>query len=622
MIVESSADHRTLVLGQFMTEGANGNGSVLASQAHEQLQRLIETCPALLHTGRGDGWLDYFNRGWLAYVGATLEEVCGWNWINYIHPDDVDGFVRAWKDTVASGQPLVAESRVRGADGHYRWFLHRKVAVRDEQGIVIKWLGASVEIEERKRAEEALRRSEHYLTEAQRLSKTGSFVWNTATNELTWSEELFRLHEFDLTTKPSLELALTRVHPDDRPLLDRTIGVAASSGQPLDVDFRLVMPNGSIKHVHVVACIVGQKSGGFEYVGTGIDVTASRLAFQEIQKVKDQLHKENIAFREEIDASSMLEEIVGSSEALRRVISQVAKVAGTESTVLITGETGTGKELIARAIHKRSARANRPFIRLNCAAIPPSLIASELFGHEKGAFTGATNRRQGRFEMANGGTLFLDEIGELRAETQIALLRVLQEREIERIGGGAVIPVDVRIIAATNRELPSAIEEGKFRQDLYYRLNVFPIHAPPLRHRKDDIPLLVTYLIKRFAARAGKNILHIAKHTLDRFQTYEWPGNIRELQNVIERAVILCDSDTLQIEDSWLQAGKCQAVEERVTLDSSLDHREREMIEAALTACKGRVAGASGAAAKLGIPRTTLESRIKSLGISKQRFKS
>ena len=260
---------------------------------------------------------------------------------------------------------------------------------------------------------------------------------------------------------------------------------------------------------------------------------------------EERTQNENLVLREEIDRSSMFEEIVGSSEPLRRVLSQVAKVAPTDSTVLILGETGTGKELIARAIHKRSNRSGRAFIRVNCAAIPPSLIASELFGHEKGAFTGATQRRVGRFESADSGTIFLDEVGDLPPETQIALLRVLQEREFERVGGSQTVPVDVRVLAATNADLSAAVAEGTFRQDLFYRLNVFPIRIPALRERADDIPLLVEYLIDRYAQAAGKKIKNINKGTLDLFQNYDWPGNVRELQNVIERAVILSDGDTL-----------------------------------------------------------------------------
>ncbi len=344
-------------------------------------------------------------------------------------------------------------------------------------------------------------------------------------------------------------------------------------------------------------------------------------AFDEIKKLKDQLFEENIALRQEIDQGSMFEEIVGSSEPLRKVLLQVARVAPTDSTVLISGETGTGKELIARAIHKRSNRSKRAFISANCAAIPPSLIASELFGHEKGAFTGALQRRLGRFELADGGTIFLDEIGELPPDTQIALLRVLQEREFERVGNSQPISVDVRVLAATNRDLTGAMAAGTFRRDLFYRLNVFPIQIPPLRERVDDIPLLMEYLIERYAKKAGKKIKNITKRTLELFQAYDWLGNIRELQNVVERAVVLCDDETFSVDEGWLNL-ESNPSGPTVPIVVTLAEREREMIEAALAECKGRISGLSGAAVKLGIPRQTLDSKIRALQINKYRFKT
>jgi formate hydrogenlyase transcriptional activator len=312
--------------------------------------------------------------------------------------------------------------------------------------------------------------------------------------------------------------------------------------------------------------------------------------------------------------------IVGESVRLKSVLQQVALVAPTDATVLILGETGTGKELIARAIHQLSHRSSRPFIRVNCAAIPPSLIASELFGHEKGAFTGALQRRLGRFEAANGGTIFLDEIGELPMETQIALLRVIQERELERIGSSQSIPVDVRIIAATNRDLEAAVTAGAFREDMFYRLNVFPIHVPALRERLEDIPLLMENLVERFAKRVGKEFRTIKMNTIELLQAYDWPGNIRELQNVIERSVILCAGDVFSIDETWVRRALRQS-RPITPLASSMADREREMIEAALLESEGRVAGPSGAAAKLGIPRQTLDSKIANLQISKERFK-
>jgi formate hydrogenlyase transcriptional activator len=338
------------------------------------------------------------------------------------------------------------------------------------------------------------------------------------------------------------------------------------------------------------------------------------------KRAEERLQHENVALREEIDKASMFEEIVGTSPALQRVLSRVSRVAATDSTVLILGETGTGKELISRAIHKRSLRSERPFIPVNCAAIPQSLMNSELFGHEKGAFTGATQRRLGRFEAADGGTLFLDEVGEIPMETQIALLRVLQEREFERVGGNQPISVDVRVIAATNRDLTAAVADGTFRRDLFYRLNVFPVEMPALRERIDDIPLLVEYLIDRYGKKTGKRFSSIRKNALEMFQAYDWPGNIRELQNVVERAAILCEGDIFSIDETWLKREFPQGSGPAVPLVMTIANREREIIEAALAESGGRVAGPKGAAVKLGIPRQTLDSKIASLGVDKRRF--
>jgi transcriptional regulator with GAF, ATPase, and Fis domain len=350
---------------------------------------------------------------------------------------------------------------------------------------------------------------------------------------------------------------------------------------------------------------------------------ALETAFQQIQVLKDQLYKENLALRDEVDRVSMFEEVVGTSPALRAVLSLVSKVAPTDSTVLLTGETGTGKELIARAIHKRSRRSSRAFVSVSCAAIPASLIASELFGHEKGAFTGATQRRLGRFELAEEGSLFLDEIGELPTETQITLLRVLQEREFERVGGNQSIRANVRVIAATNRDLEAAIAAGTFRSDLFYRLNVFPIEIPPLRDRKEDIFLLVEYFIDHFGRKAGKTFRGINKKTLGLLLSYAWPGNIRELQNVVERSVIVCETENFSVDESWLsRQPTVSGPKSQFELTDKLSAQEKQMIEGALRESEGRVSGASGAAAKLGINRSTLESKIASSKINKYRFKT
>jgi formate hydrogenlyase transcriptional activator len=397
-------------------------------------------------------------------------------------------------------------------------------------------------------------------------------------------------------------------HPDDAVTMEQR-REALSHGVPFENERRLRRKDGQYRWFLIRYHPLRDEQGRIvRWYATGTDIDDRKHA-------EDRVRNENLALREDIDRSSMFEEIVGSSPVLQSVLAQVAKVARTDSTVLILGETGTGKELIARAIHKRSARSPRAFIRVNCAAIPSSLIASELFGHEKGAFTGALQRRLGRFEAADGGTIFLDEIGELPAETQIALLRVLQEREIERVGSSHPITVDVRVLAATNRDLEAAVESGAFRQDLYYRLNVFPIQVPALRERVDDIPVLVEYLVERYAKKAGKSIRNIKKQTLELFQAYDWPGNVRELQNVIERAVVLCEGETFAIDESWLKAKPRQTSKRMTRQVATLADGERELIEAALAASQGRISGPKGAAAKLGIPRQTLESKIKALRI-------
>jgi PAS domain S-box-containing protein len=600
----------------------------LASTKIEE-RLVIHTTPALIHTALPDGNIDFFNRRWLEYLGLTLEDVQGWRWTAAIHPEDVAGIVEKWRTSLATGEPFEAETRVRRTDGVYRWFLHRKVALRDDCGKIVRWYGSSIDIEDRKQAEDALRRSEAYLAEAQRLSHTGSFGWNTSTGEIFWSEETYRITGFDRSIRPALDLVFERAHPDDLALVRQTLDRTVQEGTNLDFEHRLLMPDGSTKYVHVIGRPLKNESGCLEFVGSVMDITAAKRsqrelqqALQEIAVLKDQLYKENIALRAEIGEASMFEEIVGGSPLLKAVLARVAKVAPTDSTVLITGETGTGKELIARAIHKQSQRSGRAFVKVSCAAIPHSLIASELFGHEKGAFTGALQRRLGRFELAEGGTIFLDEIGELPAEMQIALLRVLQEREFERVGGNQSIPADVRIIAATHRDLPAVIVTGGFRSDLFYRINVFPIEIPSLRERREDIPMLVRYFIDRYAHKAGKRIRTVSNKTLELLQSYPWPGNIRELQNVIERSIIVCDTESFSVDESWLSRGPVPAQSVDEALPEKLAIEEKAMIETALAQTRGQVAGPYGAAAKLGMPASALESKIKTLKISKRRFKS
>jgi formate hydrogenlyase transcriptional activator len=716
--------------------------------AQEQMRLVVDSTPALLQSARPDGFIDFVNKGWLDFVGLPMERMLGWEWTKAFHPDDIDELVETWKRAIATGTPFQYEGRIRRADGEYRTLLYNKRPVKDKFGKVVKWYGSSIDIEDRKRAEERLRQSEFYLHEGQRLShcgswsfkpsgecdycslellnilgfdpakgipsipdylslvhpddrpsaeatikrmivegigcdlkkrilrkdgasrvarcvgvpvfeggkvarfigtlmditeqeqmtqelrrreayltqaealsRTGSFGWNVSTGDLCWSDETFEILGYKRTVKPTLDLVFKRAHPEDVAAVQQTIKRASQDAKNLDFEHRLLMPDGSVKYVQVLAQPFRDQSGNVEFVGAVMDVTASKKAFQEIKALKDELYKENIVLREEVDKTSMFEEVVGTSSVLQAVLARAAKVAPTDSTVLITGETGTGKELIARAIHKRSQRSARAFVSVNCAAIPQSLITSELFGHEKGAFTGATQRRLGRFELAERGTLFLDEIGELPMETQIALLRVLQEREFERVGGTETICADVRVIAATNRDLQGAITAGTFRSDLFYRLNVFPITIPPLRERKEDIPALVSYLVDRYAKRAGRKFRGIRKSALDLLKSYSWPGNIRELQNVIERSLIVCETDEFTIDKNWLSAGPVPTRSaDQASIETSATG-ERELLEATLAQTRGKVSGISGAAAKLGIPASTLESKIRSLKINKYRFK-
>jgi formate hydrogenlyase transcriptional activator len=406
------------------------------------------------------------------------------------------------------------------------------------------------------------------------------------------------------------------VHPDDVSRLREERRKAMLANKPFAIEERIRRKDGQYRwFLAQFNPLLDEDDQVTRWYVTGTDI-------DDRVRAEERTRNENLAMREQIERDSMFEDIVGSSEPLRKVLQQVRKVAASDSTVLIQGETGTGKELVARAIHRQSSRSSRAFIPVNCAAIPTSLISSELFGHEKGAFTGATQRRIGRFEAANGGTIFLDEVGDLPPEVQIALLRVLQEREIERIGSAKPIVLDVRVLAATHRDLEKLVIEGKFREDLLYRLNVLPIRMPSLRERAADIPLLVEYFIARFGKKAGKQFKTIDKRSLKLLKEYEWPGNVRELQSVIERVVILSDSDCFEVDETWLKRKLSHVPHPTVALGGALLEQEKEMIEAALAESRGRVYGPAGAAVKLGLPARSLDSKIDRLRIDKYRFKS
>src|SRR5438270_4421486 len=600
----------------------------MASPAHEpeskqlleaQLQATLNVIPAYTWYGNPSGGLMFVNKRQADYLGLPKDDALrfgvnnGAAWDSHIallHPDDHEETRRVWSTCLRTGSTGEVTFRVRNAEGGYRWFLSRAEPLRASDGTLLFWIGVNLDIEERKEAEDEVRQMLDFAP--QLVGVYGPNRERLHINGIALDYLGVSLEEWRQTPDRG-----AFVHPDDRARELDYFDRALSTGSAYELELRLRKADGSYRWFLSRSNPVRDDKG---------QITRWYVACTDIDDRKtaeERLQQENFALREEVDKASMFEEIVGASPTLMAVLSRACKVAGSDSTVLITGETGTGKELVARAIHRRSRRASRAFVAVNCAAIPRDLISSELFGHEKGAFTGATQRRLGRFELAEGGTIFLDEIGELPAETQIALLRVLQEHEFERVGGTGSIRTNVRVIAATNRDLEAAIAAGTFRSDLFYRLNVFPIEMPSLRERREDIPLLVEYFIDRFARQAGKSFQAVTKKSLDLLQSYPWPGNIRELQNVIERSVIVCEAENFSVDESWLSRQPPIAVP-RSDLEPlrKLPSQEKAIIEAALSESGGRVYGPSGAAAKLGIPRSTLEHKIRSLKISKNRFKT
>jgi formate hydrogenlyase transcriptional activator len=589
-----------------------------ATAADPQLRRIIDTIPVLAWCNRTDGSNKLLNKRWQDYTGLSQDEASGWGWQRAFHPDDLPALMERWRVLLASGEAGEIEARLRRHDGVYQWFLIRVEPYHDERGNIVSWYGTSTDIDDLKRAQVELLRDQEELrriTDAIPqtiivLSPEGLPLY---TNRVACDYTGVTLEEVDA------DHYRARVfHPDDVDRLREERQAALSCPVPFTHEQRFRRRDGEYRWFLIHYNPLLDADGRIvRWYATGTDIDDRKRA-------EERAHEETLALREEVDRASMFEEIVGHSPAIRVVVGRVAKVAPTESTVLITGETGTGKELVARAIHKRSGRSKRAFVCVNCAAIPQALISSELFGHEKGAFTGALQRRLGRFELAEGGTLFLDEVGELPPETQIALLRVLQEREFERVGGTKSIHADVRVVAATNRDLQAAIETGRFRSDLFYRLNVFPIDIPPLRDRKEDIPVLVEYFVDRYGSMVGKKIRTISTNSMELLRSYPWPGNIRELQNVIERSLIVCDTENFSVDESWLarEASSGRPAGPRDVNKAAAQVEERATIEAALGEARGRVSGPRGAAAKLGLPASTLEAKIRTLRINKHRFRT
>jgi len=577
---------------------------------------ILDALPAIAWCKLPDGSNEFVNQRWQDYTGIPEDEARGQGWQAAVHPDDLPKLIETWAEIVASGKSGGFEGRLRRHDGVFRWFLARFEPVRDAAGEIVRWYGTSTDIDALKQAEAKLREDERALRRITDAIPQNIVVLDPDGSPIYANQATLDYTGLTMADVISSDFRTRIFHPEDLERVRDQRQAALADGLPFELELRALSKDGQYRWFLTCYKPFHDEQGRLvSWYATGTDIDDRKRA-------EDRTRNENVALREEIVRSSMFEEIVGSSDALRTVLAQIAKVAPTDSTVLIQGETGTGKELVARAIHSRSRRASRAFIRVNCAAIPQSLIASELFGHEKGAFTGALQRRLGRFESADGGTIFLDEIGELPQETQVALLRVLQEREFERVGGNEPIVVDVRVLAATNRDLTAAVRDGVFRADLFYRLNVIPIQVPALRDRRGDIRLLVEYFVERYAQKARKRIRSISKETLDLFEAYHWPGNIRELQNVIERAVILSDADVFRADSSWLTPTPADGVVPAGSLTADLAQREKAIIEDALRDAHGVIGGATGAAAKLGLPRQTLESRMRKLGIDRYRFKT
>lgn len=645
-----------------------------------ELRTIIETIPAFVVSALPDGSVDFLSQSLLDYTGVSKEQWLGWGWRDIAHPEDADRVVNKWRVALACGEPLEVEVRYRRADGKYRWYLGRQVPLRDDNGNIVKWYGTLHDIEDRKQAEAALRKSEEQNRSL--LEINNAIITNLTQQALlhSISEALHPVIPFDRCAitlyqperdsfrflavegerhsdyfRTGLELSRTEtcgswVFDHQRPLVRRDL----EKEQQYPNELRLAA-EGIHSMCVVPMALQGKCIGLFSIVSQQRDQYSDEEAFflqevanqialavqnmqsyQEIASLKARLEKENVYLREELRADHNFEEIVGSSPALLKALHAVEQVAPTDSTVLIYGETGTGKELVARAIHSRSSRNGRALVSVNCSAISAGLVESELFGHMKGAFTGALERRIGRFELANGGTIFLDEIGELSLETQVKLLRVLQEHEFEPVGSSHPLRVDVRVIAATNRNLREAVEASRFRSDLFYRLNVFPIELPPLRERRSDIPQLVAFCLSQFSKRLGKKIDGVSGESMENLMNYPWPGNIRELQNVIERAIIVSAAPTLRLDRDLMPIATAAKGNEAPETDApegrqadlkspkpllTLDEVERNHILAALQHVGGVVDGPKGAARILNLHPNTLRHRMDKLGIKRPRHR-
>ena len=616
-LLEISGELCLIVASSDITERMAAQLAIRESE--NRFRTLANSSPVLIWVNGLDG-CEFVNRSYLEFVGRSMEEVMRMDWSTAIHPDDVDRYLGSYKLAFANQAAFEAPFRFRRADGEYRWFKSVGLPRFTSDGSFIGYVGSSLDITDIKNVEEALRESEarfRYMADHAPV-----MIWVSGADR---KSTYFNKNWLEFTGR-SLEEEIgggwqTGLHAEDQSSCKQTFELAFEKKESFRIEYRLRRADGVYRWVLDCGAPRFSSDGEFlGFIGSCIDITerkesedALQKAHHELSELKNELEAENIYLHAKLQLGEPFGEIVGQSEAIKYVHFKTGQVAPTDSTVLITGETGTGKELVARAIHSASKRSTQPLIKVNCAALSPTLIESELFGHEKGAFTGAGARKIGRFELADGGTIFLDEIGELPLESQVKLLRVIQEAEIERVGGTKTLKIDVRIIAATNRDLKAEVEKGTFRQDLWYRLNVFPITVPPLSQRREDIPLLIEHFVEKSAKKFNKTIKSVPTKTMQRLKAHSWPGNIRELANIIERAVIHSQGNVLQLADRFDEP--LNGVAESPV---SLEKVERDYIVRTLENTGWRIEGPHGAARVLGLNPSTLRTRMAKLQIQRR----